>query len=168
MFELTTTPHSEITSEKLDQIIQIKSVAWPYSYEKQVDWINKNLKNADIHVLLIDDQNRHIAYLNLISIEIKLDGKPVSVFGIGNVCVLEKGKGWGKKLILKTNELLKKQQMIGLLFCKEALVKFYTENNWILISPENLLISQGQDVNTLLFDSAMHPFVKLEYHGKLF
>lgn len=168
MFELTTITHSEISSEQLDQIIKIKSVAWPYSYEEQLKWINNNLKETDIHVILMNEKNQPIAYLNLITIEIILDNKPVSAYGIGNVCALEMGEGWGKELLLRTNEFLVKQQKIGLLFCKDALVKFYIKNNWTLIAPNFLCIGEGKDVNTMLFDSASRHFEKLEYHGKLF
>ena len=52
MFELILIPHKEVTSKQLEEIIKIKSKAWPYSFEKQLEWINTNLKETDIHVLL--------------------------------------------------------------------------------------------------------------------
>lgn len=168
MYELTKISHSVISSVQLDQIIQIKSVAWPYPYIQQQEWVKNNLKDTDIHVMLMNELHQPVAYLNLITIELLFDSIPVSAYGVGNVCALERGHGWGKELILRTNEYLINQHKIGLLFCKEALVNFYKKNNWTLIPPETLTSNVGEGVHTMLFDSTGRQFNKLEYHGKLF
>lgn len=168
MFEIRAIPHSQVTKEQLDQIIQIKSIAWPYPYEAQQNWIKKNLKESDIHVLLQNEQNESVAYLNLIPIVLKLDGAPISAFGIGNVCALETGKGWGRVLIDKINEFLEINHAIGLLFCKESLVRFYSESHWTVLAPEKLDFKHAMEVKTMMFDSTMQTFKTLEYHGKLF
>lgn len=167
MYDIKIINHSEITKKLLNEIIMIKNAAWPYGFEDQLRWIDENLKVADIHILL-SQQGKSIGYLNLIKIEFELDSVPFSGYGIGNVCVLEKGKGWGKKLLLFVNEYLKDNNHIGILFCKQALVKFYLENDWILIENEKLIIKEAsEDIKCMIYSEKIN-FKKLEFSGKLF
>jgi hypothetical protein len=164
MFHLKIIKHSELTQRLLNEIIQVKSKAWPDSYEKQRDWIYSNIKDADIHVLLYLDGSL-IAYLNLIEIEFTIDGSAKYGYGIGNVCAKEKGKGWGKELIAKTNNYLIENDKIGLLFCKELLVDFYKHSNWRVIEKEKLTISFSLNSIVTMIFNCDNEFQKLIYIG---
>lgn len=159
--------HKDITENELLEVIKLKSIAWPYSLENQLQWIKGNIKDDDVHVLLLDENNTVKAYLNMIAIVFKINGKINSGFGIGNVCALEKGKGWGKQLIKFTNTYLKNNNKIGLLFCKSQLVKFYSDNNWKLVRNEKLICPFKNEVQTMVYNSP-EDFKQLEYLGKLF
>lgn len=167
MSKLVLISHKNLIEEQLDQILRIKSVSWPYTYEQQLEWMKHNIKDSDIHVLLYNDKDILIAYLNLIDIKLYIDNQKVQALGIGNVCALERGKSWGKDLILRTNEILKSKKMMGILFCKDELLKFYLENDWLLISPENLKIKKEKEVNTLIYNRE-YDFEYLEYYDLLF
>ncbi len=166
MFEMIFVRHYQMTNDLLNSIIKVKSVAWPYSRAKQINWIASNLKDLDIHVLLFQNQ-KPIAYLNLIEIEISVNKYFSNAYGIGNVCAIEKGIGWGGKLILQTNIFIKNHNKIGLLFCKSQLVKFYSDNDWELVSNEKLIIPFKNNVFTMVFNSP-EELSKLEYIGKAF
>jgi hypothetical protein len=167
MFDLILIPHKEVTSNQLKDIIKIKSKAWPYSFERQLEWINANLKEADIHVLLSLNET-DVAYLNLIDIALKLDGIVNEGYGIGNVCASEKGKGWGKEVMTQTNLYLKLKNKIGLLFCKNSLVKFYSLNSWKLIEKKEITLSfDNKSFETMIFNCDKE-FHNLEYSGKPF
>lgn len=167
MFDLKLIPHNNLSQKYLDEIIHIKSIAWPYSYEKQLEWINFNLKDSDIHVLLYLDEEP-VAYLNLIEIKLIVDEIQMISYGIGNVCAKEKGKGWGKELISQTNAYLTQTNKIGLLFCKNLLVEFYKLNNWRVIEKECLSLRFNDDtILTLTFNLA-NGFQELEYFGRPF
>lgn len=167
MYNLKLIPHKEITSEQLDGIIKIKSKTWPYNFEKQLEWINFNLKKTDIHVLLSLNE-KDIAYLNLIKIKFKIDGNLKDGFGIGNVCVLEKGKGWGKKIMTQINLFLKQRNKIGLLFCKNSLVNFYNINDWRLIDKKKMSLSFNNESKETMIFNCDNEFQYLEYLGKTF
>lgn len=158
--------HSDLTQQLEQQIISIKSVAWPYTFNDQQNWMNENLNNHDLHVLLSDNQDL-IAYLNLIQVEIEKDGRLYSAFGIGNVCAREKGKGWGKELLRFVNAYLKENWHFGILFCREALVKFYSENGWAVVPEEYLKIENGGSHIYCMVNSEVD-FQCLKYEGKLF
>ena len=140
MYEIKIIKHSEITKEFLDKIIIVKNAAWPYSNEEQEQWIKENINELDIHTLLLEN-GKPLAYINLIKIHFSIDARPVSGFGIGNVCALEKGKGWGKYILKGVNQFLDINNQIGVLFCKEVLVEFYLKNDWVLVEKEKLSIN---------------------------
>jgi hypothetical protein len=167
MFQSVLVTHKEITTIQLNEIIQIKSIAWPYSYEKQLEWIHHNLKNTDIHVLLYQEEIL-VAYLNLIDIELKIDNILFDALGIGNVCAIEKGKGLGFELLNKTNKFIIEDHSIGLLFCKIDLVSFYTKSSWNLIEKKQLnLVFDTKNIETMIFNYNL-PFKKLTFEGKAF
>ncbi len=167
MFKLKLIKHKNLTNKWLDEIIQVKSIAWPYSYEKQLEWINSNLKDTDIHVLLYLDKSL-VAYLNLIEIEFIIDGNLKNGYGIGNVCALEKRKGWGKKLIAKTNTYLTQNDKIGVLFCKDSLANFYIQQNWTVIEkPKLTLAFNNKLIETMIFN-CNYEFSHLEYLSNSF
>lgn len=160
--------HKDITENELLEVIKIKSIAWPYSLENQLQWIKDNIEDDDIHVLLMDEKNDVKAYLNMIAIVFKINGKINSGFGIGNVCALEKGKGWGKELIISVNSYLKDNGQIGILFCKQVLVKFYSENDWNLIENEKIILKKAfENIKCMISNKELN-LKKLEYTGKLF
>lgn len=167
MFNFKIIPHKDLKHKYLDEIIQVKSIAWPYSYEKQIDWIYTNIKDCDNHVLMYLDELL-IAYLNLIEIEFTIDGNLKNGYGIGNVCAREKSKGFGKELIVKTNSYLIQKNRIGLLFCKETLVDFYKSNNWILIEKKKITLSFNSKTNKTMIFNWNEDFQHIEFLGKSF
>ena len=167
MFDLKLVPHKEVSSRQLEEIIKIKSKAWPYSFDKQLEWIETNLKESDIHVLLSLNET-NVAYLNLIDVELNLDEIAIDGCGIGNVCTIEKGKGWGKEIISQTNLYLEQRNKIGLLFCKNFLINFYGINNWKLIEKRKITLSFDNElIETMIFNCDKE-FHILKYLGKPF
>lgn len=166
MHRVETISHAAITKELLDEIIKVKMVAWPYSYDRQQAWIADNLKASDVHVLLYSGDTIQ-AYLNLIDIGFDLDAIPHTGYGIGNVCALERGKGYGRELMLAVNNYLDQENRTGLLFCKDALVKFYTECGWLLIDHNRVQLAAGNDQVRCMISKPM-AFEQLQYSGRLF
>lgn len=167
MYSLKFVRHDKIDYDLLNEIINVKSVSWPYSYEKQVEWINTNLKDSDIHVLLYLE-NDLVAYLNLIEIEFKINANNYLGYGIGNVCALEKGRGWGKEIMKCTNRYLIENGKIGLLFCKESLVNFYQICEWKEINPKYIKLPiKYNNVISMIYNYP-YEFKSVEFMGKLF
>ncbi|MBF6597920.1 MAG: hypothetical protein ITF98_06800 [Fermentimonas sp.] len=152
MFDLKIISHSELESEILNEIISVKSVPWDYSYENQLEWINNNLKNNDLHLLLFM-RNKSVAYLNLISIDLIIDKVSYKAFGVGNVCAIEKAKGYGKELMKLTNKFIVDNQKLGLLFCKSELASFYLMNNWRLVDKNKITLSfDDSNITSMLYN----------------
>jgi len=167
MYKLKIIRHSDLSKADLDEIIKIKSVAWPYPYEKQTEWIKANLKGSDLHLILLKN-NEAVAYLNLIDIELEIDNKLFNAFGVGNVCAIQKGEGYGNELMKQTNQYITEKVRIGLLFCKKELVDFYKKYGWNRIDKNKLTLKfNNSNIKTMIFNQ-LETFIKLQYNGKSF
>lgn len=167
MFSIKAILHKELTSSLLDKIIMVKTAAWPYPYEEQKKWIDNNIKDSDIHFLLLK-KNKAVAYLNLIDIEVDIDNCRKKAFGVGNVCAIEKGKGYGKELIKQTNQYIIEKKRVGLLFCKKELVDFYKRFDWSVVEKEELVLAFNNfNIETLVCNQPV-TITKLQYNGKSF
>lgn len=154
--------HGLVTPTLLDEIIEIKSVAWNYSFESHLNWINKNLNDSDLH-FLVYESNEIIAYTNLVHITLEVNKKPIPVIGIGNVCTKYPGKGDGKRLFKYLNDYLMMNHLEGMLFCKTNLVPFYENLGWTL--HENL--HPDKSIQTLTFNFKERNGICL-YNDRLF
>ena len=167
MFTLKLIRHSEVSETELNEIIIIKSVAWPYPREKQLEWLKANLRDSDLHLLLLNNE-KPFAYLNLINIELGIDHKVYGAYGIGNVCSIEKGKGYGDELMKQVNKYIISENKLGLLFCKQSLVDFYKKQNWKLIDKNQITLSlDNSHIKTMIFNYNL-PFIKLIFTGRPF
>ena len=167
MNKATFIPHNQLSREHLIDIIKVKSAAWPYTDVQQRSWIKNNIFENDVHVLLKNTETVQ-AYLNLVDISISIDDKHINAYGIGNVCAIQKGKGWGKELLIHVNKYMINNNKVGLLFCKDVLVNFYKVNKWSLISKEQSnFLNVKNDVNALVYN---YPKIEkeLKFHGNSF
>lgn len=167
MFDVRYIPHSQITPDILDEIIGVKTIAWPFSYESQSEWIKNNLSDSDVHVILLIDK-KIFAYLNLIEIDIEIDSTSSSGYGVGNVCAAERGKGWGGKLLSSVNTYLTDNNRVGMLFCKKELINFYSSSDWKLINHSDHFFSDLDEKTYVLLYNVPENFKKLQYFGKSF
>lgn len=167
MYKLSLIPHSEVTEEYLNEIIRIKQISWPYNYQDQLKWMNANLKESDIHVLLSMD-DKFVGYLNLIPISVIINNMEAKGLGVGNVCTTVKGNGWGKELMFLTNNYIRKNKKTGLLFCRDRLVNFYCMCNWKKIDKSRLRVNfDNSDIISMYFNYPVS-IQMMEFSGKLF
>ena len=155
MFSLQTIKHSEASNLDLDRAIAIKQVAWPYSKESQMHWMQNNLHPNDVHVFLQED-GQDVAYLNIAWVNACINGVDMTCAGIGNVCAKVVGKRYGERLIISVLDLLSDSNKIGLLFCRSNLVDFYSKYNWVTIPKERVYSRLHDDsVCMMVFNSPM-------------
>lgn len=165
MYYLKVIRHSEVTQSDLDEIIKIKSVAWPYPYDEQVNWIENNLTDYDLHVVLLLNKCQPVAYLNLVERDFKVNDDKIAVLGVGNVCSVEPGKGYGSKLMEKVSEYIVDNNKIGLLFCKRELVNFYRKYGWEKRKITNL---DSLCINSMVCHFIIPNDIEIIYEGQLF
>ena len=127
-----------------------------------MNWIENNIKANDIHFLIYDD-NKLIAYTNLIKKTLLINNEENNILGIGNVCVDEKGKNKGTLLIQNINKFLHDNNKVGLLFCKKNLIPFYKKVNWILIEP-----NYSEEIYWMIFNHNLLENETISYQDKLF
>lgn len=143
--------HYDTSKDLLEAIGTIKSMRWKYPLEKQLDWIKNNLNINDYHLLIYLDEQL-IGYTNLVDIEVIINTNPVKFRGIGNVCTLESGKGYGDLLMKEINKSIKEKNWNGVLLCKDNLVAYYTKYEWDIVSKEVIKSEKLKEINTMTFN----------------
>lgn len=152
--ELEIIKHSDITQEDQMRVIDIKNAAWPHPIESQLKWIEDNQHSEDLHVIL-KEGDKDFAYMDLCPVSAMVDGRTRMFMGIGNVCSKIKGLGHGGLLLTLVNDYLKENNLAGLLFCRDRVVRFYERYNWIVVSTDKVSINgEGHDgVYTMCFNT---------------
>jgi predicted GNAT family N-acyltransferase len=163
--------NKNVAASLLEEIIILKEESWPYGIQSQEIWIKENIKDNDVHFCCFDENEYLYSYANLVQRSIKVMNQEISVFGIGNVCVRSKlkGKGFGIELMNNINQFLIESNKVGALFCKESLVNFYLNAEWILIKNQNLLTSFDKSSSFFfLYNIQIEDEVSVELIGESF
>lgn len=157
--ELYQVRQGDVSEETLKEIISLKNQYWVHPYESQKKWIEENLCDDDIHLLLRIDQIS-VAYLSICHVKITVDGTPCDMLGIGNVCVGREfaGKGLGRAIVLAANRIIMDKGHPGALLCHDALVGFYGRLGWKLLTYDTATLAGRayEDNVMLLQDSEQH------------
>ena len=160
MYRFSIVTQEDLTIKDLDSICLIKGIFGLYTIQEQLEWIKYNIKPTDKHLMMYKGHEL-LGYLNIVNIDLIIDGIETKVFGIGNVCVNEKGKGLGAELMIYLANLLANDNKIGILFCGQLNVGFYNRYGW------DLLDSSFCDSETMIFMNGK-PFKDLGYSDRLF
>lgn len=143
--------HSDVSPELMLEIIALKSKQWHYSVEQHLKWIDENILPDDIHVIM-SDKEENLAYMNLVKISVSINNISLPFLGIGNVCAKEKGRGYGKNILIGVNNYLVTNKLYGILLCKNDLIDFYKKYNWNLIPKQNIKNEKYQEINIMIFN----------------
>ena len=159
--------HKDADASFLDRVIALKQSAWPYPKESQMAWVHENLKEDDLHVILMLE-DKDVAYLNLCDVRCEINGVETQCKGIGNVCAAVKGMGYGNKLMELTNTWLKTNNYVGLLFCHHYVESFYSRCGWMKIDNS---ISDISGITPEILTYAYNiqkPILSISYRDRLF
>lgn len=145
--------HNDILFRDLLRAVAVKSVAWPYPMESQIKWIVDNMQLDDMHVFL-KESGEDKAYMTLSPVTVSVNGLDTPFMGVGCVCSAYPGMGDGKSLVLSVNDYLSRHNYLGILFCVESLIGFYSKFNWVLIPQERVRFSEEHHgVYTMVYNS---------------
>ena len=125
--------HKDISESMLQEICVIKKQHWDYSVKEHIAWMNCNLSDSDTHLILRETESGGITgYMNLVNLDVVVDGKSVKMIGVGNVCVSTncQGNKYGLLLMKIAEYFLQKRNMNGILLCKEKQIPFYERVRW--------------------------------------
>lgn len=166
MYQLKVIKHEFLTEQDVRDIIFLKSKQWDFDYNQHLKWIEENLKISDFHLILSLD-NENIAYLNLIDLDLKVNNVSKQGLGVGNVCAIEKAKGYGFELMKRANSFIKDTHKVGLLLCRDPLVNFYKSIDWCLLE-ERQYNDRFDNNNVMIFNIDHSENTTIFYAGKIF
>lgn len=160
--------HNNISDELINKIILIKGQHWKYPKEEQLKWISKNINSNDKHLMIFNNGNTLIGYMNMVNSTIEFENIAYNILGIGNVCVDSDyiGKSVGKLLMGVCSFYLDNTNKTGVLLCKNKLISFYNKSGWkqydhkVVINKEifsdNVFFSDNRFINAseIIIDEA--------------
>ena len=131
--------HSELARQEITKIAELKNQHWQYGITSQISWMNENIGNNDVHLVGEQELEGRVvinAYATLVKLQIKIDEMEYDAIGVGGVCVDRhiQGGGVGKQLILKANYFIRQHNCIGILLCRDKLIRFYEKCQWKIIA----------------------------------
>lgn len=144
--------HKKCSENIFIEISRLKDEFWHYPIEEHLRWMEKNLDSDDIHLLLRNEKNDLIGYLNLVNLSCQAENVSISCIGIGNVCVKREyqQQSIGYLLVKLTEYHLLKNKKTGVLLCKDSLAAFYNKCKWIQYSG-NKFSASGDRLTCNLF-----------------
>jgi len=158
--------HSKLSKTDLAKIISIKQKHWNYSSKEHENWIRNNIINDDIHVMMLENEIL-FGYMNLVNVEVIINKQKNIFLGIGNVCSLIQGNGYGKKLLLDVQEFIINNDFKGILFCNDKMVSFYKKYNWNLID-HNVVKSKNIKKTNIMTFNFKNNISCFEYNDRIF
>lgn len=152
--------HKDILFCQLVEIAQLKKLSWDYPIYSQIEWIEKNVKPWDNHLLI-----GNVAYCHLTPVILHIDNQLKIGYGIGGVCTKESGKGYGAELMNEVSKYL--SSIPGLLFCNPRIIPFYEKYGWKVVDRSKLLLSINSDTfESMIYGINQYNLIK--YEGREF
>ena len=116
-------PGKDLTKLEVDLINKARSLEF-----NSKSLINPKPDNEDWekkYFLLKDQNNKTLAFAMLLETEVEFKGKRYSLLGLANLIAINKGKGYGKILIYKMKNYIKKSGLTCIGFCNKKITGFY-------------------------------------------
>lgn len=127
-----------LSKKLIEQIIVLKNTHWKYSLKSQLEFFNKNIKNEDLHNLLIINK-KIIGYTLLRSEKIKLKKLKKKYFLFDTLILNKSYRKSGLAVILMNfnNYIIKKYKRPAILVCDKKVRNFYTKSGWKQTTKKN-------------------------------
>lgn len=146
--------HCDLSSNEKYQIAKIKDQHWPYGINSQLEWMKKNIRDEDVHLIGKNEtENRDlIAYLTLTKINILIDTEGYEAIGVGGVCVEKKHQhiGLGQNTMKEASAYISNREKIGVLLCKDSLIKFYDICGWKKLKYKKAITDRVEYSNNIM------------------
>ncbi len=129
-----------LNKKLIEQIIVLKNTHWKYNLKSQLEFFNKNIKNEDLHNVLIINK-KIIGYTLLRSEKIKLKKLKKKYFLFDTLILNKSYRKSGLAVILMNfnNYIIKKYKRSAILVCDKKVRSFYTKFGWKQTTKKNKL-----------------------------
>lgn len=133
-------PHIKLLDCEKKEIAELKNMHWSYGIDSQMNWMNDNIKDFDLHLMGSNEKQKLVAYMTIVRLSVSFDGGKEDALGVGGVCVNKniEHRGYGRCLVQEANNFISQEGLKGLLLCKDGLVDFYKKCGW-----QNVVFSEA-------------------------
>ena len=146
--------HEKINAKILDKIINLKMEEWIYSKTQHLNWIKKNLKKKDLHIIL-EVNNKICGYTCLRNKYFYHNKKRVYFYYFDTLILKKKLRNLKLSSVLMEYNMKKinHEYKLAVLVCKKNLVNFYKKFNW--------------KINVLFKINKKKEYYKMSYNSKI-
>lgn len=147
----------KINSNIKKQILKLKKQHYKFSIKKQLKWFEENINSDDYHNLLFSKKVL-IGYNCLRSTEIFITKKKNIIkkkFYLFDTLVLNKkfrNLGLSKKIMISSNKIILNKKCLGLLFCNNKMINYYSKFGWKFLKKEQIISKRSSRLNTMIFN----------------
>ena len=145
----------QLKKEQINNICKLKNSYWKYGFKSNLEWFKKNVKKYDIHNLIYH-KSKLIGY-TLLRIRTFYLGKFKKKYFYFDTLIIDKkfrSKGISYFLMKLNNQIIKKNDKISFLICKNKLIGFYKKFGWKVMSKKVFSIRDHNfNTNGMYFNS---------------
>ena len=137
---------------QINSICKLKNTHWNYGYKSNLEWFKKNVKSYDIHNLIYYN-SKLIGYTVLRDRTLYIKKKKLKYFYFDTLIIDKKyrSKGISNYLMKLNDHVIKQNNKISLLICKNNLIKFYKKFDWKTASKKKFFISDKKTNNNIMY-----------------
>lgn len=157
-----------LTNKQLSEVSLMKSIRWiKYSATEHRLWLMEKSNLMDDH-LLIYEEDILVAYAqfktNITIQNIKMH-KPF--VGVGNVCSIRSGKGYGRLLLKEIKNFIMVNDVNGILFTTFDKTEYYIKGGWQIIDL-NILQGTNETIAMIFSKERINLTNDISYMDELF
>jgi hypothetical protein len=144
-----------LKKKEILQIIKLKKIFWKFNLNSQLAFFKKDYCKFDIHNLLY--LKKKLMGYNVLKKRSFFVKKKNKYYYLDTLIIAksQRKKNYGSILMKLNNNLIKNNNLHGMLLCRNNMVSFYKKFGWKIINSQNTVL---EDKNTLL--------VKLFFNNK--
>ena len=124
---------SELSNERINQILELKESNWKYGIASQQHWFRKNVFPNDIHnLLLINDKLKGYTFLGNRNLEISKESKKFSYLLFSTLILDEDFRQFNNlsNLMKLNHKIISSTKKPSFLLCKQNKIKMYKFFGW--------------------------------------
>lgn len=134
------------------QISKLKQTFWKYDLKSQISFFEKNYYKFDINNLLY--QNKKLIGYNILKKRSLFIKNKKSKYYYLDTLIIDKNqrhKNYGSILMKLNNNLIKNNNLHGMLLCRNNMVSFYKKFGWKIINSQKILLEDKKTHLVKLF-----------------
>lgn len=149
--------HDDFSDEDRQALRELKAAVYPPERESAWEGASREWAGPEWGVFVRDDAGNLVSYTGVVKREGSIDGRPVSIGGIGGIATHpdHQGKGYAPLGMGRALDYLTTRGTdFALLVCRDELVDYYSRLGWALFAGE-LLVTQFGEPETFTFNRVM-------------
>ena len=157
--------NTNLKEEYFKKIALLKGQKWKFRIKSQMEWMKKNLKPLDVHIIIILGK-KIVGYTMLRIRNLTINQKTRCKYIYFDTHIVDKkyrgklinNKRISKILMNKSKEIIKKKKLIGILHCEKKLVNYYLRNSWKVVKKGKIKIKKKNKAFILVFPKIKQNF----------